>query len=236
MKLRCWNGLSPLGHSPSWPWRPAQPMGPFGPRQRQGNPQGARRRRRFRRAVAQWGGAMGRRDGWWGGGPDLVTGEGGGSPEGGFHKGAARPKGNGGEGRRSVVEVGDWRFKKVVGTRAVARRWSATARQGIYGRGVGAGEMAWGVGGGGNSSTATTRKGIRAHVADVHGGARATSAWSSSCRVRMRPATGRHLSGAWDWQVGPTLFWFFKIFKHPNFDIWIGDLSDVQILPNFAGR
>jgi hypothetical protein len=29
---------------------------------------------------------------------------------------------------------------------------------------------------------------------------------------------------------------FLKIFKHPNFDIRIGDLPDVQILPYFAGR
>jgi hypothetical protein len=49
----------------------------------------------------------------------LVTGEGGGSPEGGVHGGTARPEGNGGEGRRPVVEVGDSRLGKVVGTRAV---------------------------------------------------------------------------------------------------------------------
>jgi hypothetical protein len=40
---------------------------------------------------------------------------------------------------------------------------------------------------GGNSSTATTRKGIRAHgtahMADVHSGARATGAWPSSYHV-----------------------------------------------------
>jgi hypothetical protein len=29
---------------------------------------------------------------------------------------------------------------------------------------------------------------------------------------------------------------FLKIFKHPNFDIRIGDLPDVQISPNCAGR
>jgi hypothetical protein len=55
---------------------------------------------------------------------------------------------------------------------------------------------------GGNSSTATTRKGIRAHravhVADVCGGAQATGAWPSSYRAQERPATGRRLSGAID--------------------------------------
>jgi hypothetical protein len=36
---------------------------------------------------------------------------------------------------------------------------------------------------------------------------------------------------------GPRLFYdVFKIFKHLNFDIQIGDPSDVQILPNFAGQ
>jgi hypothetical protein len=29
---------------------------------------------------------------------------------------------------------------------------------------------------------------------------------------------------------------FFKIFKHPNFEILNGDLPDVQISQNFAGR
>jgi hypothetical protein len=36
--------------------------------------------------------------------------------------------------------------------------------------------------------------------------------------------------------VGPDPFLIFKIFKHPNFDIRIGDLPDVQILPNFVGQ
>jgi hypothetical protein len=49
----------------------------------------------------------------------LVTSEGGGSPEGGFHGGVARPEGNGGEGRRPVVQVGGSWFGKVVGTWAV---------------------------------------------------------------------------------------------------------------------
>jgi hypothetical protein len=49
----------------------------------------------------------------------LVTGEGGGSPEGGVHGGTAQPEGNGGEGRRPVVEVGDSWLRKVVGTRTV---------------------------------------------------------------------------------------------------------------------
>jgi hypothetical protein len=31
-------------------------------------------------------------------------------------------------------------------------------------------------------------------------------------------------------------FLFIKIFKHPHIDIRIGDLPDVPILPNFAGR
>jgi hypothetical protein len=52
----------------------------------------------------------------------------------------------------------------------------------------------------------------------------------------MRPVTGHHLSDAWDWQVAPTFYWFIKIFKHLHFYIWIGDLRDVQISPNFAGR
>jgi hypothetical protein len=49
----------------------------------------------------------------------LVTSEGGGSPEGSFHGGTTQPEGNGGEGRRPVVEVGGSRFGKVVGTLAV---------------------------------------------------------------------------------------------------------------------
>jgi hypothetical protein len=34
----------------------------------------------------------------------------------------------------------------------------------------------------------------------------------------------------------PAFFLFVKISKHPQFDIRIGDLPDVQISPNFAGR
>jgi hypothetical protein len=49
----------------------------------------------------------------------LATGERGGSPEGSVHGGAAQPEGNGGEGRRPVVEVGGSRLGKVVRTRAV---------------------------------------------------------------------------------------------------------------------
>jgi hypothetical protein len=33
---------------------------------------------------------------------------------------------------------------------------------------------------------------------------------------------------------GPDIFLFIKIFKHPHFDIPIGDLPDVQILPIFS--
>jgi hypothetical protein len=33
---------------------------------------------------------------------------------------------------------------------------------------------------------------------------------------------------------GPIIFLFVKIFKHPQFYIGIGDLPDVQILPNFS--
>jgi hypothetical protein len=46
-------------------------------------------------------------------------------------------------------------------------------------------------------------------------------------------ALGRHGPLA----SGPCRFSeFFKIFKHPHFDIRIGDLPDVQTLLNFAGR
>jgi hypothetical protein len=86
---------------------------------------------------------------------------------------------------------------------------------------------------GGNSSTATTRKGIRAHgaahMADVRNGARATGAWPSSYHVHeasdRAPFKRRR-----DWQVGPDPFLIFlKIFKHSNIDIRIGVLLDVQI-------
>jgi hypothetical protein len=91
---------------------------------------------------------------------------------------------NSGEQRHG--EVGPW-VREMAGEEAV-RLWSATARQGIGGRGVGAAEMARvGVGVGGNSSTTTTCKGIRAHgvahVADVRREARATDAWASSCHA-----------------------------------------------------
>jgi hypothetical protein len=33
---------------------------------------------------------------------------------------------------------------------------------------------------------------------------------------------------------GPRHFLFIKIFKHPHFDIQIGDLPDVQISPTFS--
>jgi hypothetical protein len=33
---------------------------------------------------------------------------------------------------------------------------------------------------------------------------------------------------------GPSIFVFINIFKHPHFDIRIGDLLDVQISPNFS--
>jgi hypothetical protein len=37
--------------------------------------------------------------------------------------------------------------------------------------------------------------------------------------------------------VGLSIFFLFiKIFKHPHFDIRIGDLPNVQISQNFAGR
>jgi hypothetical protein len=117
------------------------------------------------------------------------------------------------------------------------RLWSAIARQGIGGRGVGAAEMARvGVGVGGNSSTTTMCKGIRAHgaahVADVRGDVRATGAWPTSCRAREasdRAPFKRRLRLT----SGPGPFsHFFKIFKHPKVDIQIGDLLDVQISPN----
>jgi hypothetical protein len=83
----------------------------------------------------------------------------------------------------------------------VVRWWSVMARQGVSDRRVGEGEMArGGVGVGGNSSTATTRKGKRAHgavhVADVRGGAQATGAWPSYYRACARPAIGHGLSSA----------------------------------------
>jgi hypothetical protein len=68
-------------------------------------------------SAVRWGRGSERWPVRWG--PDLVTGEGRGSPEGGFHRGTARPEGNGGDRRRPEVEVGDSRFGKVVGTRAV---------------------------------------------------------------------------------------------------------------------
>jgi hypothetical protein len=43
-------------------------------------------------------------------------------------------------------------------------------------------------------------------------------------------AGGARVIGAWP------LFLFFKIFKHPKFEIQNGDLPDVQISPNFVGR
>jgi hypothetical protein len=61
----------------------------------------------------------------------LATGEREGSPEGGVHGGTARLEGNGGEGRRPVVEVDGSRFRKVVRTRAVV---GATSTDHVGGR------------------------------------------------------------------------------------------------------
>jgi hypothetical protein len=36
--------------------------------------------------------------------------------------------------------------------------------------------------------------------------------------------------------VDPGIFLYIWIFKHPQFDIRIGDLPDVEISPNFAGQ
>jgi hypothetical protein len=117
----------------------------------------------------------------------LVTGEGGGSLEGGFHGGVAWPEGNGGEGRRLVVEVGGSRFGKVVRTRAVVGvvltervgGWSRSWRELLH------------------CNHVQRDKGARAvHVAIICGHARATGAWLNSYCVHARLATGRHLSGA----------------------------------------
>jgi hypothetical protein len=59
------------------------------------------------------------------GGLDLVSGEGVGSPEGGVHGGAAQSEGNGGEGRRLVVDtralVGAASMERAGGRRAARR-------------------------------------------------------------------------------------------------------------------
>jgi hypothetical protein len=126
MKSNCWNGPIPLGHD-----LPGPAHGAFRTEAKARELRGARQRCRFRWAAARWGGAVGRRDGRWGGGLDFITGELGGLPHGGVHRGVARPEGNGGEGRRSVVEVdGSW-LRKVVETRAVI---GAAATKHIGGR------------------------------------------------------------------------------------------------------
>jgi hypothetical protein len=194
MKLHYWNGLSPLGHRPSRPWQPS-------PRPRQGNHQGAWRRHQFWWAAARWGGVVGWRDGRWGRGPDLVTGEEGGSPEGGFHGGTEWAEGNGSEGWRPVVEVGGSWFGKVVGTRAVVgvaltecvcvRRWLGGGRWWQA-------RHRWQKSGRGRDGARRSRSGRElhcnhaqrdmgaqaAHMADVHGDARAIGTWPSSCHVR----------------------------------------------------
>jgi hypothetical protein len=156
MKLHYWNGLSPLGHRPSQPWRPS-PTGPLSPRPRQGNPQGARPERWLVRWGTRFGHQRRRRltRGWFPWGRGSIGGE--------WRWGAA----SSGAGRRLMVREGGrdmgGRWGGVDGAHRwpeAARRWSAMARHGVGSRGVGAGEMArGGVGVGGNSSTATTANG-----------------------------------------------------------------------------
>jgi hypothetical protein len=58
-----------------------------------------------------------------------------------------------------------------------------------------------------------------------------------SMRSKQRPgarAQDQRPGAAWDWQVGPDIFLFIKIFKRPHFDIQIGDLLDVQISWNVS--
>jgi hypothetical protein len=149
----------------------------------------------------------------------LVTSEGGGSPEGGVRGGVAQTEGNISEGRRPVVEVGGSWLRTVVGTWAVVGAASMEhisgprrlgggrcleQRQTVGGRvertrrerwsGYGSGEVKKS-----GFASEPRRGGIRtrgaAHVAD-RGKARATGVWPSSWCACVRPAAGRHLSGA----------------------------------------
>jgi hypothetical protein len=110
MKWNCWNGPSPLGH--------------VLPGLAQGRSRGDPRCSTVavipvNGGAMRWGRGLERWPMRWGGGHNLVTNEGGGPPQGGVHGGVAQPEGNGGEGRRPVLEVGGSRLGKVVGTRAV---------------------------------------------------------------------------------------------------------------------
>jgi hypothetical protein len=74
-------------------------------------------------------------------------------------------------------------------------------------------------------------------------GDQAAATWGGGHRRRMVTAASPHavsrprarltgasrLSGCCGWQVARALFWFFKIFTLPNFEIQIIDLPDVQI-------
>jgi hypothetical protein len=57
-------------------------------------------------------------------------------------------------------------------------------------------------------------------------------AWSRRGDRSIAPTRGGGSSHAA--VVGPDLFLFKKIFKHPHFDIRIDELPDVQISPNFS--
>jgi hypothetical protein len=74
-------------------------------------------------------------------------------------------------------------------------------------------------------------------------GDQAAATWGGGHRRRMVTAASPHavsrprarltgasrLIGCCGWQVARALFWFFKIFTLPNFEIQIIDLPDVQI-------
>jgi hypothetical protein len=89
-----------------------------------------------------------------------------------------------------------------------------------------------------HSSTATTHEGIRSCPRGMAAtdGVRSQSCQCMWCRAcagdRREPlSSGLRLTS------GPRLhFIFSKIFNHPNFEIRISDLPNVQNSPNFAGR
>jgi hypothetical protein len=145
----------------------------------------------------------------------LVTDEGGGPPQGGVHGGAARPEGNGGEGRRPVLEVGGSRLGKVVGTRAVIGAASTERvrgqrllgsgrrleqRQTVGGRAKRTRRERWS----GDGSTEVKKSGfasepMRAGDKDTQGGACGRPRRSSGCQrvaeqlARAREASNRAL-------------------------------------------
>jgi hypothetical protein len=229
MKHHCWNGPSPLGHRPSRP----SPRGLSA----RGRGRGALRRstatsnqasggavrwgRGSKRWPVRWGIQFGHRRrrltrGWFPLGHGSVGGEQwwGAASGGGGRRLAAREGGRGMGGCWGGVD-GARRWLEA------ARKWSAIAKHASAAEEWGQWEGVRRSRSGREFLHCNHAWWIGAHVADVHDGARATGAWPSSCRACLRPVT---------------LFWFNKIFKYPNFDIWIGDLPNVQISPNVAGR